>query len=315
MGTQDKAFDYDWLVIGSGFGGSVSALRLAEKGYRVGVLEAGRRYRDEDYAEDDLGPGALPVGAGARPARHLPAHAVQGRLHRQRLRPSAAAASSMPTRCIAPSPEFFANPQWAGTRTTGRAVLAPHYDTAEQMLGVQTVPHESDGQKMLQEVGEHFGVEDTFTPHAGRRVLRQARRDRARSVLRRRGPGAHRLHALRRVHGGLPRGRQEHAGQELSLVRREAGRRDPAEREVVDIRADRVPTMARRLPGHDASVPAPGSRKRRRDVHGARHRDVAPARWAPIACWPSASTTGSLPRHQRPARANWCAPTASRSSP
>ena len=42
---------YDWIVIGSGFGGSVAALRLAEKGYRVAVLERGRRYRDEDFAE------------------------------------------------------------------------------------------------------------------------------------------------------------------------------------------------------------------------------------------------------------------------
>src|SRR5512136_3360428 len=41
---------YDWIVIGSGFGGSVSALRLAEKGYRVAVLECGRRFRDEDFA-------------------------------------------------------------------------------------------------------------------------------------------------------------------------------------------------------------------------------------------------------------------------
>lgn len=45
-----EAFDYDVLVIGSGFGGSVTALRLSEKGYRVGVLEAGRRFRDEDFA-------------------------------------------------------------------------------------------------------------------------------------------------------------------------------------------------------------------------------------------------------------------------
>ena len=42
--------DYDWIVIGSGFGGSVSALRLAEKGYRVGVLECGRRFEDDDFA-------------------------------------------------------------------------------------------------------------------------------------------------------------------------------------------------------------------------------------------------------------------------
>jgi cholesterol oxidase len=43
--------DYDWLIIGSGFGGSVSALRLAEKGYTVGVIEAGQRFEDKDFAE------------------------------------------------------------------------------------------------------------------------------------------------------------------------------------------------------------------------------------------------------------------------
>ena len=48
------AFDFDWLVIGSGFGGSVSALRLAEKGYRVGVIERDRRYRDEDLPKSAI---------------------------------------------------------------------------------------------------------------------------------------------------------------------------------------------------------------------------------------------------------------------
>jgi cholesterol oxidase len=43
------ANDYDYIIIGSGFGGSVAALRLAEKGYRVAVLEQGRRYRPEDF--------------------------------------------------------------------------------------------------------------------------------------------------------------------------------------------------------------------------------------------------------------------------
>ncbi len=43
-------FDYDVLVVGSGFGGSVTALRLTEKGYRVGVLEAGARFEDDDFA-------------------------------------------------------------------------------------------------------------------------------------------------------------------------------------------------------------------------------------------------------------------------
>ena len=45
-----NGLDFDVLVIGSGFGGSVAALRLVEKGYRVGVLEAGARFRDEDFA-------------------------------------------------------------------------------------------------------------------------------------------------------------------------------------------------------------------------------------------------------------------------
>ena len=49
--ATNAKLDFDWLVIGSGFGGSVSALRLAEKGYRVGVLERGRRYRDEDLPQ------------------------------------------------------------------------------------------------------------------------------------------------------------------------------------------------------------------------------------------------------------------------
>ena len=42
------SFDYDVIIIGSGFGGSVAALRAAEKGYRVGVMESGRRWPDED---------------------------------------------------------------------------------------------------------------------------------------------------------------------------------------------------------------------------------------------------------------------------
>ena len=48
-------YDYDWLVIGSGFGGSVSALRLAQKGYKVGVLECGRRFADDELPKLDVG--------------------------------------------------------------------------------------------------------------------------------------------------------------------------------------------------------------------------------------------------------------------
>ena len=55
------AVHYDVLVIGSGFGGSVSALRLTEKGYKVGVLEAGARFADDDFPDDLVRPQALPL--------------------------------------------------------------------------------------------------------------------------------------------------------------------------------------------------------------------------------------------------------------
>jgi cholesterol oxidase len=50
-GDPDHDWDYDVLVIGSGFGGSVTALRLTEKGYRVGVLEAGARFADDELPD------------------------------------------------------------------------------------------------------------------------------------------------------------------------------------------------------------------------------------------------------------------------
>ena len=46
-----STYDYDVVIVGSGFGGSVAALRLSEKGYRVHVIESGRRFADEDFAK------------------------------------------------------------------------------------------------------------------------------------------------------------------------------------------------------------------------------------------------------------------------
>lgn len=59
-------FDYDLVIIGSGFGGSVAALRAAEKGYRVGVMEAGRRWKDEDIPKTQWGSAALLMAARGR---------------------------------------------------------------------------------------------------------------------------------------------------------------------------------------------------------------------------------------------------------
>ena len=81
-----RDFDFDWLVIGSGFGGSVSALRLSEKGHSVGVLECGRRFADDELPSSTADLKRYFWNPHARDEGHLPADHVQGRLGRLRLR-------------------------------------------------------------------------------------------------------------------------------------------------------------------------------------------------------------------------------------
>src|SRR5512136_1521502 len=127
MDNRVDGFDYDWLIIGSGFGGSVSALRLAEKGYRVGVLEAGRRFRDEDFAETTW---------DAKKFIWIPALGMRGIL---RLRPfkdvgivsgAGVGGGSLvyANTLYRAAPEFYCNPQWADMADWA-TVLKPHYDT------------------------------------------------------------------------------------------------------------------------------------------------------------------------------------------
>jgi cholesterol oxidase len=154
--------DYDVLVIGSGFGGSVSALRLTEKGYRVGVLEAGRRFNDEDFAETSW---------NLRRFLWAPKLGMYGiqRIHLLRnvmiLAGAGVGGGSLNyanTLYVPPEP-FFADRQWSHI-TDWRAELMPHYDQAQRMLGVVKNPTFTDADRIVKEVAEDMGVGDTFVP-------------------------------------------------------------------------------------------------------------------------------------------------------
>jgi len=154
--------DYDVLVIGSGFGGSVTALRLTEKGYRVGVLEAGRRYADEEFAKTSWQLRKFLW------APKLGCYGIQ-RIHLLRnvmiLAGAGVGGGSLNyanTLYVPPEP-FFNDPQWRDI-TDWRAELMPHYDQAQRMLGVVTNPTFTDADRVMKEVADEMGVGDTFVP-------------------------------------------------------------------------------------------------------------------------------------------------------
>ncbi|MFY9767036.1 MAG: GMC family oxidoreductase, partial [Mycobacterium sp.] len=154
--------DYDVLIIGSGFGGSVTALRLTEKGYRVGVLEAGRRFSDEDFARTSW---------NLRKFLWAPKLGMYGiqRIHLLRnvmiLAGAGVGGGSLNyanTLYVPPEP-FFADKQWAHI-TDWRAELTPHYQQAQRMLGVVTNPTFTDADRIVKEVADDMGCGDTFVP-------------------------------------------------------------------------------------------------------------------------------------------------------
>ena len=152
--------DYDVLVVGSGFGGSVAALRLTEKGYRVGVLEAGRRFEDHEFAKTSWDVSTFLW------APQLGWYGIQ-RLHRLPdvlvMAGAGVGGGSLvyANTLYVPPPEFFADPQWSGI-TDWADELAPHYDQASRMLGVTDVPHASPLDHEFEAVAKSMGAGDTF---------------------------------------------------------------------------------------------------------------------------------------------------------
>src|SRR5882757_1566463 len=154
--------DYDVLVIGSGFGGSVTALRLTEKGYRVGVLEAGRRFEDDEFAKTSW-----------RLRRYvwaprLGCYGIQRMtLLRNTFVMSGAGVGGgslvYANTLYEPPDPFYEDPQWAHI-TDWKAELAPYYDQAKRMLGVTLTPAMTPADRVLREVADEMGIGDTFRP-------------------------------------------------------------------------------------------------------------------------------------------------------
>ncbi|GAB3069368.1 GMC oxidoreductase [Nocardioides zeae] len=157
-----SGFDYDVLVVGSGFGGSVSALRLTEKGYKVGVLEAGARFEDADFASTsfDMKKYLFAPQAGCygiqridviKDCMILAGAGVGGG--------SLVYANTL----YEPLDAFYADPSWSHI-TDWKSELAPYYDQAKRMLGVVENPVRTASDDVMLKVAEEMGVGDTFHP-------------------------------------------------------------------------------------------------------------------------------------------------------
>jgi cholesterol oxidase len=159
VGATDN-YDFDWLVIGSGFGGSVSALRLSEKGHSVGVLECGRRFADSELPSST---------ADMRRYFWNPFLGMKG-IFRLTFFKDVSVVSGCgvgggslgyANTLYVPPRQFFEDPQWADM-DDWESALAPHYTEAQRMLGVVQTPTEDPADQLLRELGEELGVGDTY---------------------------------------------------------------------------------------------------------------------------------------------------------
>ncbi|HRD10760.1 MAG TPA: GMC family oxidoreductase [Mycobacterium sp.] len=152
--------DYDVVIVGSGFGGSVTALRLTEKGYRVGVLEAGRRLNDTDFATTSWDVRKFVW------APRLGLFGIQ-RIHLLRdclvLAGAGVGGGSLnyANTLYKPPAPFFNDPQWKDI-TDWEDELSPFYDQGQRMLGVVRNPHMTPADQIIKSVAEDMGVADTF---------------------------------------------------------------------------------------------------------------------------------------------------------
>ena len=158
--STDAAAHYDVLVIGSGFGGSVTALRLTEKGYKVGVLEAGARFADDELPEH---------GGDLKRFLFRPEVGLYGiqridLVHDCFILAGAGVGGgslNYANTLYEPPDPFYRDPQWAHI-TDWKSELGPYYDQAKRMLGVTEYARTTPADVAMKKVADEMGVGDTF---------------------------------------------------------------------------------------------------------------------------------------------------------
>lgn len=151
---------WDFLIIGSGFGGSVSALRLAEKGYSVAVLEAGKQYRSEDFPKTNWNVFKHLWAPGLRCFGILRISLLSDVLI---LSGAGVGGGSLvyANTLLDPPDAFFNDPQWAHM-ADWKQTLAPHYRMAKRMLGATRNERVTPADDALREAATRLGYGDTF---------------------------------------------------------------------------------------------------------------------------------------------------------
>ena len=151
---------FDVVVIGSGFGGSVSALRLREKGYSVAVLEAGRRFEDKDFPKTSwrLNKFLFAPKLGLYGIQRI--HALPDVLI---LCGAGVGGGSLvyANTLYQPGDDYFNDKQWASI-TDWKKELAPWFDQARRMLGVTENPYFSNSDQAMKDAAIEMGVGHTF---------------------------------------------------------------------------------------------------------------------------------------------------------
>lgn len=162
--SKQEPLEFDYIIVGSGFGGSVSAHRLTEKGYRVAVIEQGMRLRTEDMPKStwNLKKSIWAPKAGLHGILSISAFKDVIIFHGSGVGGGSLVYANTH---LEPPEQFFTDPRWSDLEDDWKAELTPFYREAMRMLGSVEAPRLFETDRVLKEVLDDMGTGETFKPH------------------------------------------------------------------------------------------------------------------------------------------------------